>query len=68
VRDYQVFLTAQVKVVNRATGTVVFEKPVTGWTIMRLGDDLSGLERQTVPELAGDLARNITTAFTEGKW
>jgi outer membrane assembly lipoprotein YfiO len=68
VKDYQVYLTAQVKVVERASGNVVFEKPFTGWTIMRLGNDLPSLERQTIPELAGDLARTITAAIVEGKW
>jgi tetratricopeptide (TPR) repeat protein len=68
VRDYQVFLTAQVKVVERSSGKVVFEKPFTGWTMMRLEHDLPSLERQTVPELAGELAKNITATITEGIW
>lgn len=68
VRDYRLMLTAQVSARERSTGKVLLEQAVTGTTLMRVGPDLTSAERQAMPLLAGDLARNVTALLSEGKW
>jgi hypothetical protein len=68
VTDYEVRLKARVKAVERSTGRVLFERVVTGRTTESVGTDLASAERQSVPLLAQDLARNITTLLVEGAW
>jgi hypothetical protein len=68
VKDYRLSLTAQVSLRERSTGRVVLEQPVTGYTLMRVGSDLASAERQAMPLLAGDLARNVTALLVDGKW
>ena len=67
-RDYTVKLIARVKAVERRSGKVLFEREVTGRTIMRMAPDQSGVERQILPLLAEDLARNTASLLTEGTW
>lgn len=67
-RDYRLTFTAHVVVRDRITGRVVYEENLTGATLMRVDNDLPGAERQTLPVLAADLARQITAALTDGKW
>jgi hypothetical protein len=66
--DYLVTMTAQVKATERATGKVVFDGVVTGRTRLRAGQDLTSAERQAIPLLADDFARNATRSLTEGSW
>ena len=68
VRDYRLVLTAHVTARERATGRVLLDQPVTGYTLMRVGADLPSAERQALPLLAADLAKNITALLAEGKW
>jgi len=68
VRDYRLSLTAQVTARERTTGKVLFEQPVTGSTLIRVGADLTSSERQALPLLAGDLARNVTARLVDGTW
>ncbi len=68
VRDYRLIVTAQVTARERASGRVLFDQPVTGYTLMRVGPDLPSAERQALPLLAQDLAKNITALLAEGKW
>jgi hypothetical protein len=68
VTDYRLSLTAQVIARERSSGKVIFEGPVSGYTLVRVGDDLSSTERQALPLLAQDLARNLTTILAEGAW
>ena len=68
VRDYRLTLTAQVTARERSTGRVLFDQQVSGYTLIRVGYDLTSAERQAMPLLAGDLARNITALLSEGKW
>jgi hypothetical protein len=68
VRDYNVTLTAQVRAIDRHSGKVLMERNVTGRTTLRAGSDLSSVERQELPNLAEDLARNITASLVEGTW
>src|SRR2546426_3923195 len=66
VRDYRLSLTAQVTARERGTGKVLFEQPVSGSTLIRVGADLASSERQGPPLLGGDVARNGTTLLVDG--
>jgi hypothetical protein len=66
--DYRVGLTAHVTARDRATGRLLLDKNVTGYTLVQVGADLANSERQSLPLLAEDLARNVTELLTEGAW
>lgn len=68
VRDYNLVLTAKVTATERATGRVIFERLVTGKSTMRIGADLGSAERQAVPLVAGDLAKNAAALLVDGAW
>jgi len=68
VRDFRLLLTAQVTARERATGKVIFDQAVTGSTIIRVSADLTSSERQAMPLLAADLARNVTALLVDGTW
>jgi hypothetical protein len=68
VQDYRVILTAQVTARERATGKLLLDQVVNGYTLLRVGSDLPSSERQAMPLLAADLAKNITALLAEGKW
>lgn len=68
VQDYRVILTAQVTARERGSDKVIFSKPVSGFTLVRVANDLVGAERQSLPLLAQDLARNIVALLAEGSW
>jgi hypothetical protein len=67
-QDYLVVITTRVVARQRATGKVILDRKVTGRTMVRAGADLSSAERQAVPLLAEDMARNLTVLLTEGDW
>jgi len=67
-RDYQLRLTARVSAREQRTGEVLFDQPVTGYTLIRVGSDLASTERQALPLLAEDLARQITALLVDGSW
>ena len=68
VQDYRLSLTAQVQARERSTGRLLLDQPVSGYTLMRVGSDLTSSERQAMPLLAGDLAKNVTALLADGKW
>jgi len=68
VRDYRVSLTAFVTATERGTGKLLLQKAVSGYTLMRVTTDLPETERQALPGLAGDLAKNITALLADGSW
>jgi len=68
VRDYRLSLTAQVTARERFTGKVLLDQPVTGYTLIRVGANLTSAERQAMPLLAADLAKNAIALLSEGKW
>jgi hypothetical protein len=67
-RSYRVDITAHVVARERATGKLLLEKDVTGYTLVTVGTDLASAERQATPLLAEDLAQNISELITEGAW
>jgi hypothetical protein len=68
VRDYRLELRAQVTARDRSTGKVILNQPVTGYTLIRVTNDLVSTERQALPLLAADLAKNVTSLLAEGPW
>lgn len=66
--DYNVSLTAQVTARERGTDRVLFDRPVTSHTLIRVSPDLNTTERQALPLLATDLARRVTALLAEGSW
>jgi hypothetical protein len=68
VQDFRITVTAQVTARERSTGRILFDQPVSGYTLIRVGSDLTSAERQGLPLLADDLAKNITTLLADGKW
>ena len=68
VRDYRLELRAQVTARDRSTGKVILDQPVIGYTLIRVMNDLVSTERQALPLLAADLAKNVTSLLAEGPW
>ena len=68
VRDYRLTLTAQVTARERSSGKVLLNQEVTGHTLLRVGSDLTSAERQALPLLAADLAKNATALLVDGTW
>lgn len=68
VANYRLSLTARVSARERATGKVLLDQPVSGFTLIQVGNDLTSAEREAMPLLAGDLARNITALLADGEW
>ncbi len=68
VSDFRVNVKARVAARDRTTGNVLFDREVTGYTLVRVGSDLTSSERQALPVLAEDLAKNITSLLVDGSW
>jgi hypothetical protein len=68
VLDYEITVTAQITARERATGKILFDRPVKGRTEIRAGTDLTDTERQAAPLLANDLAKKTTALLVDGTW
>jgi hypothetical protein len=68
VQDYRLEVRAQVSAVERSSGKVLLSQPVGGFTLIRVTTDLTSSERQALPLLAADLAKNVTALLAEGGW
>jgi hypothetical protein len=68
VRDYRLEVVAQVTARSRSTGKLILNQAVTGRTLIRVTTDLTSTERQALPLLAADLAKNVTALLAEGSW
>lgn len=67
-RDYALSMSAHIMVRDRSTGKVLLDRDVAGRTTIRVGSDLASAERQAVPLMAEDLARNATSMIVDGAW
>jgi hypothetical protein len=65
---YIVTLVARVIAVDTGTGKTNLNRRVQGHTYMRIGNDQSSAERQAIPLLTDDLARNAVSALVDGSW
>jgi Lipopolysaccharide-assembly len=68
VRDYQLVMTVHATVRDRSSGRDVLDRRVTGRTTIRVATDLTSAERQAMPLLADDLARNLIGILADGDW
>ncbi len=67
-RDYRLKLTAHVTARERLTGKLLLDRSITGYSDIRIGPDLASAERQALPLVAADLARNATALLVDGSW
>jgi hypothetical protein len=67
-RDYRLEVVAQVTATERGTGKKLLDQTVEGHTMMRVLGDLPSAERQAMPLLAANLARNIVSLLVDGTW
>ncbi len=68
VRDYRLQLAAFVTAYDRVSGKNLVNREFIGRTSVRIGADQASSERQALPLLTEDLARNITSALADGEW
>lgn len=67
-RNYRIEAIVHVVARDRVSGKVLLDKNVNGYTLIRIGTDLADAQRQSLPLLASDLARNVVEQLTEGAW
>ncbi|HEY3864034.1 MAG TPA: LPS assembly lipoprotein LptE [Verrucomicrobiae bacterium] len=67
-QEYTLGLVAHVTAINYNTGKTNLDKDVFGHTYIRIGNDQSSAERQAIPLLADDLARNAVSLLVDGDW
>jgi len=68
VRDYALIINAKVTITERGSGRTLLNRMVTGKTTVRIVTDMASTERQALPLLADDLAKNITSLLVDGGW
>lgn len=66
--NYRIEVVVHVTARDKATGKVLLDRDVKGHTLVNIGPDLASSERQALPLVSEDLARNITELLTEGTW
>lgn len=66
--NYRVDLIVHVTARERVSGKTILDKDVKGHTFVHIGPDLASAEREALPLLAEDVARNIAEMLTEGAW
>ena len=67
VQDYRVNVTAQITARDVSTGNST-NWTATAYTLVRVGSDLTSAERQAMPVLADELAKNVTGSLVDGSW
>jgi hypothetical protein len=68
IQDYYLSVSVQITARERITGKVLLDRPVYGRTTIRTGADLAAAERQAIPMLAQDLARQTASLLADGVW
>lgn len=66
--NYRVDLVVHVTARDRLSGKTILDKDVRGHTFVHIGNDLASAEREVLPLLTEDVARNICQLLTEGAW
>ena len=67
-KNYRVELVAHVIIRERASGRILLDKDLSGYTLTQTGTELAEAERQSLPLLAAALARGVVEQLTEGSW
>ena len=68
VQDYYLTMTARVTAKERGTGKILVDREVKGRATIRVGNNQTSAEREAVPILAEDLARQATSLLVDGSW
>jgi hypothetical protein len=67
-RDYRIVITAQIFARERGAGKILLDRKVQGYSLIRIGPNLVSAEREALPLVAEDLARNATALLVDGTW
>jgi hypothetical protein len=67
-QEYTLTLVAHVVAKSAHSGKVELDRNIQGRTYIRLGADQSSAERQAIPMLTDDLARNAISLLADGAW
>lgn len=67
-QEYTLVLTANVVARDPVSGKTNLNRAVQGRTYIRVGNDLASTEREAIPNLADDLARNAVSLLVDGPW
>ncbi len=67
VKDFRVNMEATITARNVTSGAST-NWTATAYTLVRVGSDLTSSERQAMPDLADQLAKNVTDALVDGSW
>jgi hypothetical protein len=67
-QEYTLSLVAHVVAINVNSGKTNLDRAVAGRTYIRIGNDQSSAERQAIPLLTDDLARNAVSLLVDGDW
>lgn len=68
VRDYQLVMTVHAVARDRTSDRILLDREITGKTTIRVASDLVSAERQAMPLVADDLARNLIGLLADGDW
>ncbi len=66
--NYRVGIVVHAVARERATGKLIFEKDVKGFTLLHVGTDLASADLQSQSLMAEDLAHNLVSLLAEGGW
>lgn len=66
--NYRVGLIAHVVVRDRVNGKLLLEKDLKPHTLVHIGNDLASAERQALPLIAEDFARDLVSLLSESAW
>ena len=66
--DFRVEVLAHITAREAVSGKLLLDKDISGETLVHVGADLASAERQAMPLLAADLAKNINELISEGTW
>jgi len=66
--SYTLTLTANIVAKDPLNGKITLDRTVQGHTYIIAGTDLASSEREAMPNLADDLARNAVSVLVDGPW
>jgi hypothetical protein len=67
-QEYRLTLTASIVALDPVSNKTNVSRTVQGQTFIRAGNDLASSEREAMPNLADDLARNAVSILADGPW
>ncbi|MBW8863670.1 MAG: hypothetical protein JF609_01880 [Verrucomicrobia bacterium] len=66
--NYRIEVVVHVTAREHDSGKALLDRDVKGNTLVHIGSDLASSERQALPLVSEELARNITELLAEGTW